>query len=65
MPAVHQVVSMSMGWCLNCHRQPANELRPLDKITDMDWAPSDPGTQYALMQTLGVESMTSCTTCHR
>jgi hypothetical protein len=65
MASVHQVASLSMDWCLTCHRQPADALRPLDRITDMEWAPGDPGFQYALMQKLGAQSMTSCTTCHR
>jgi hypothetical protein len=65
MNAVHQEVSLSMAWCVDCHRQPANNLRPLDRITDMDWSPGDPATQAALMNRLGARSMTSCTTCHR
>lgn len=65
MPAVDQQPTLLMGWCLDCHRHPANNLRPLDRITDMEWSPSDPGTQYALMKELGVESKTDCSTCHR
>ena len=38
---VYQVQNLSMGWCLECHRAPENHLRPLDKITDMDWSPLD------------------------
>jgi len=36
---VYQVQNLSMGWCLECHRAPEQHLRPLDKITDMDWSP--------------------------
>ncbi|MCA8961268.1 MAG: cytochrome c3 family protein [Planctomycetes bacterium] len=35
MEEVYQVAPLSMGWCLECHRNPAPRLRPLDKITDM------------------------------
>lgn len=38
---VYQVQNLSMGWCLDCHRAPEQHLRPLDKITDMDWSPLD------------------------
>ena len=38
---VYQVQNLSMGWCLECHREPELHLRPLDKITDMDWSPLD------------------------
>lgn len=29
----------SMGWCLDCHRDPAQHVRPLDDVFNMDWAP--------------------------
>ncbi|MEO0475335.1 MAG: cytochrome c3 family protein, partial [Planctomycetota bacterium] len=38
---VYQVQNLSMGWCLECHREPEKYLRPLDKITDMDYSPLD------------------------
>jgi hypothetical protein len=34
---VHQVKNLSMGWCLDCHRQPEKHLRPVDKVTDLAW----------------------------
>jgi hypothetical protein len=31
-----------MEWCLNCHRNPAENLRPTSEIYNMDWKkPSD------------------------
>ncbi len=41
MPKVTQVQPLSMGWCLDCHRQPGNHLRDLatTSITDMTWQP--------------------------
>lgn len=67
MAAVYKVAPMTMGWCLNCHRQPEAHLRPLSKITDMSW---DPGGQQAeigarLAKEYGVRRLTNCTTCHR
>lgn len=38
---VYQAHNLSMGWCLECHRAPEKHLRPLDKITVMDWSPLD------------------------
>jgi hypothetical protein len=64
----YQVETLSMGWCLNCHRSPAEHLRPLDQVTSMDWQPP-PGQRAALGAALarkyGVRSLTDCTTCHR
>lgn len=35
---VYQFSDLSMGWCLDCHRDPAKNLRPLDQITNMEWS---------------------------
>ncbi|HVY48502.1 MAG TPA: cytochrome c3 family protein [Minicystis sp.] len=66
MPRVYQVVSLTMGWCLDCHRDPAKHLRPLDEITDMRWLPEEhPAEAEATARALHVRSLTNCTTCHR
>ena len=36
MPVVYQTQSLSMGWCLDCHRQPENHLVDVDGILDPD-----------------------------
>jgi hypothetical protein len=36
-PVVHQVQPLSMGWCLECHRNPTPHLVPKDKVTDLWW----------------------------
>ncbi len=36
-----------MSYCLDCHRNPATRLRPLDKITDLDWKAADADQQLA------------------
>ncbi|MEM7014083.1 MAG: cytochrome c3 family protein, partial [Verrucomicrobiota bacterium] len=41
MEVVWHHESQSMGWCLDCHRNPEKSLRPLDQITNMDWKPED------------------------
>ncbi|CAN5346747.1 cytochrome c3 family protein [soil metagenome] len=41
MSVVYQHESQSMGWCLDCHRAPEKNLRPLDQITNLDWKPED------------------------
>lgn len=37
MPVVYQAESLSMKWCLDCHRNPERELVPPDKVTDLQW----------------------------
>lgn len=58
---------MQMGWCLDCHRNPVPHLRPLDRITDVNWRPPpDQAVQGLLLQReLQVAPPTNCTGCHR
>jgi hypothetical protein len=41
MPVVYHDQPHSMDWCLNCHRDPAGALRPLNQITNLNWKPED------------------------
>jgi hypothetical protein len=41
MPVVWHDKALSMGWCLNCHRAPTENLRPVDQVTNLTWKPSD------------------------
>jgi hypothetical protein len=42
MPIMYEQNSLQMEWCLNCHRNPAENLRPTSEIYNMDWKkPSD------------------------
>ena len=70
MPKVFQDQTLSMSWCLNCHRAPENHLRPQDKITDMTYANTlTPEQQLAAGKKIKAERNinppTSCSTCHR
>ena len=37
MVEVKQAMPLSMSWCLECHSNPAPNLRPVDKVTAMGW----------------------------
>jgi hypothetical protein len=67
MPAIQQVAPLTMGWCLDCHRNPYPRLRPLEEITNMDWKPE--GDPVALGKELAkkydVQPRVTCYTCHR
>jgi hypothetical protein len=71
MPLMSKAVSLQMGWCLDCHRDPAQYLRLVDQVFNMDWQPPN-GDQRALgaqlvqaYHILSVKQMTDCATCHR
>src|SRR3954471_18809482 len=40
MDEVFHAQPFSMSFCLDCHRDPAAKVRPLDKITQLGWEPA-------------------------
>lgn len=68
MQSVYQAVPLTMNWCLSCHRQPEQHLRPVAAITTMGWSPPA-GSRRALGRLLArrynVRELTTCSTCHR
>jgi hypothetical protein len=67
MGQVFAAEPLTMRWCLDCHRDPEKHLRPLDKITDMEWKPDRPQEEVGreLRTQLRVRSIVECTGCHR
>jgi hypothetical protein len=68
MARVYQVAPLKMGWCIECHRDPAPHLRPRDQITSTRWAPRDDDREALgreLARANGVRSVTFCSACHR
>jgi hypothetical protein len=67
MPQLYQVQTLQMSWCLDCHRNPELYVRPRESVFDMTYRP--PADQVALGRKLEAEykiqSLTSCSTCHR
>lgn len=37
MKVVHHDQSLTMGWCLDCHRAPEEHLRPIEEVTNLDY----------------------------
>jgi len=67
MEEVMLVEPLSMGWCLDCHRNPDAHLRPLDKVTQMDWTAPENQLQLAekIKKERHINPPTDCTGCHR
>jgi nitrate/TMAO reductase-like tetraheme cytochrome c subunit len=77
MNVVYQDQSQSMGWCLQCHRNPENAVRPMaaDKAGDqspifnLDWKPPAGMTQAELGKKLvkdwKINPPKDCAGCHR
>lgn len=67
MEVVTQVQTLSMAWCLGCHRDPDAALRPPEMVTQMDWKPAEEKAALGrrLRQQYGINPSQDCTTCHR
>jgi hypothetical protein len=68
MALTRKAHTLTMGFCLDCHRDPAPNLRPLDAIFNTDWhrtaetpSPADLMRQYHV----GGRDLTDCSICHR
>lgn len=69
MPITWKENTLTMEWCLNCHRNPEKYLRPKEKVFDLAWTPHEDqvklGTQLkADYKVLSSYQLTNCSTCH-
>ncbi len=69
MPVVFHAKELSMGWCLKCHTNPHENLRPVEQVTNLAWKP-DPGKSAAdigkaIEKDLQVKAPMNCQGCHR
>ena len=67
MPLMLQESPLTMEWCLSCHRNPENYVRPRSEITTMGYKPPVPQSVIGpqLVKEYGINSLTSCSVCHR
>jgi len=69
MPVVVHNQSLSMGWCLDCHRHPEDKLRPVNEVTNFAWRPSEGRSQrdlgLFLKDAYKVQAPEQCVGCHR
>ena len=68
MDEVRHEKPFSMGFCLECHRDPAAKIRPQDKVFDLNWTPPEGFAQHhgrKMVTDMKVESLQNCSACHR
>jgi hypothetical protein len=69
MPLTMEFNSLQMRWCLDCHRDPAQYLRPKAEVFNMKY--EAPANHYELAQQqvkdehIKVDQLTNCYICHR
>ncbi len=67
MPGIQQVSSLQMEWCLDCHRAPEKYVRPRAAVFTMGYEPEGDQMEIGrrLVQEYNIQSLESCSTCHR
>jgi hypothetical protein len=67
MPLMWREKSLLMEWCLECHRNPEQYIRPREEVFNLDWErPADYAREaQALMAEYRVQEKTDCYNCHR
>ena len=68
MALTYKARSLTMQFCLNCHRDPAPQLRPEGEIYNTEWVrQKDTPSPAALAAHYGVpdRKLTECSICHR
>lgn len=69
MPLMKKAHTLNMEWCLDCHRDPAQFIRPRDQVFNMDY--EYPANQETLGKSLVADydvqtsQLTNCSICHR
>ncbi|HUE46740.1 MAG TPA: cytochrome c3 family protein [Aestuariivirgaceae bacterium] len=58
--------AMSMGWCLECHRDPEPRLRPTSEVFEMGWiGDGHPPIGTPTLDAAAARRLTDCSTCHK
>jgi hypothetical protein len=69
MPLMRKGETLTMKFCLDCHKDPAPRLRPHDQVFNMGWTPPADARAEGeeIIRTRGIEltHLTDCYACHR
>ena len=67
MPLMRQQNTLQMEWCLDCHRNPAQYVRPRAEVFTMGYVPAVAQAELGpqLVAEYKIQSLTNCSVCHR
>ena len=68
MPLTYKATTLTMQFCLDCHRDPGPRLRPRDAIFDTAWhrtADTPPAAALLAQYHVPDRKLTDCSLCHR
>ncbi len=69
LPLAKKVHSMTMSWCLDCHRHPEKYIRPREAVFKVGYKPEEPQAVIGKRlvreyKVLNPRQLTDCATCH-
>jgi hypothetical protein len=67
MVEVRQVQPMTMVFCIDCHRNPAPNIRPVEYVTSLGWKPEGDPAELGrqLIAAKHINPPQNCSGCHR
>lgn len=67
MPLIRQAATLYMQWCLDCHRNPEQYVRPREEVFNMNWQPPENRMELGrqLVEEYNIQAPDYCSTCHR
>jgi hypothetical protein len=67
MQLTYKVNTLYMQWCVNCHRNPEQYVRPRDQVFNMAYETpvNQPELGARLVAEYRIQKLTDCYTCHR
>jgi Cytochrome c7 and related cytochrome c/Class III cytochrome C family len=67
MNVLWQQPTLHMEWCIGCHRQPEQFVRPREDVFEMNYRPAEDQVTLGrrLMAEYDIEPRTDCSACHR
>jgi hypothetical protein len=69
MTLMYKAEPMTMEWCLDCHRNPQDRIRPVEEVFNMDYVhppnQAELGRQLLAEYNIPHKDLTQCYVCHR
>lgn len=67
MIEVKQMKPLTMSWCLDCHRNPEANVRPVEYVTQLGWQPDRDPAEIGreIIKAKGISPPEHCSGCHR
>jgi hypothetical protein len=69
MEVVWRAEDLTMGWCLDCHRNPEDNIRPREEVYNMQWETDNLSLEerVALVEEYNIDvgELDHCNICHR